>query len=149
MKKLLLVLAVVATLLAACAAPTPQIVVVTATQPPATARPTVRPTARPTARPKPLVLSDLTLTLIVIETQCFGSAGGLVTVQPELGVDAYAHVGQEYLLIYEIRGGEYGAETDSLEMHTNGTYSYTTERTISTTSCDDKLSVQMTGLYPQ
>ena len=86
------------------------------------------------------VLEDFALELIVFENQCFGSAGGTTTVEPDLAV-LRSFGGGDYTLIYEIHGGEDGTETYNLDIHDDGTYTKDQER-INTANCSDELTVE-------
>lgn len=119
-------------LLAGCVTPTPQVIVVTATAEPtlvatATRRPTDRP--RPTSTPSYIEpkVSDFSIELVVIEKQCFGSAGCSVTVEPSLSCqnvnDCQLDPTKEYLLVYELTGDEDGIMTSNITLR-GETYSY-------------------------
>jgi hypothetical protein len=92
------------------------------------------------------VVSDFMLDLILLEDECYGSAGALLTVEPDLtwlGNDSKLDAGEDWTLIYEIHGGEYGTETYNLTVHgDDGSYSYD-EHIISTASCYYDVSVEI------
>jgi len=81
---------------------------------------------------------DFAVELIVLENQCFNSAGALITVEPKLSIlGAQPAPEQTLTVIYEIHGGE-SVETRNLEV-SGGQYTYD-ESTISTADCADELS---------
>ena len=146
-KLLVLVLAVLVSALAACAAPeTVEVVrevVVTATSIPATRVPTRIPPTATSERVEPS-LTDFDLELIIIEDQCFNTAGALVTVRPDLYYDGPdLPPSARYLLVYKVIGGE-NVETFNLEIE-GDSYSFDDE-TISTSSCNYDLSIELVRL---
>lgn len=81
-------------------------------------------------------LDDFQLDLIVLESQCFDTAGGLVTIEPDLSIPGASYDGQA-TLVYEVHGGD-SVETFRLELDgTNFTYN---EETISTPTCSSHLT---------
>ena len=76
---------------------------------------------------------DFTISLIVLEDKCFGSAGGLVTVQPELDVRFNVSTTKSYTIIYKITGSEDGSETRNMRL-SNGGY-LPTRFTVPTKRC--------------
>jgi hypothetical protein len=159
MKKMMVIMAMLGILLTACGAPTPEIVIVKETvivvvtaipEPSPTVKPTVKPTRTPviipTARPYTPKVEDYQLELIVIEKQCFGSAGCLITVRPDLAYGGFpTPSGKEYMLVYEIIGGEDGVEIFNLTIHDDGQYTFR-DLTISTAHKDDELTVEIVEL---
>lgn len=113
----------------------------TTTQPTTT---TTQPTT--TTTQVELTTDDFLIELFVIEDECFGSAGALVTVEPDLTyVGANPYPGGEHLLVFEISGVEGGTETYNLTVHDDGNYTYNQEM-LSTTSCDYNLGVEVVGV---
>lgn len=106
---------------------------------------TTAPTTTTTA-PDPLTTDDVSLSLFIIEDECFNTAGALVTVEPDVSVSG--PVDQEYLVVYEISGVEGGTETFNLTLHADGTYSFRQE-TLSTESCNHDLQVTVTAVRPR
>ena len=129
----------VAIALSGCAAPAPEVIVVTAT--PAstvTPAPTVVPTLalKPTSTPRPtaapvMSVSDFAIELLVTEKQCFGSAGCVYTFEPQLsfvGDDRSNKIQaeDEYLVIYEVRNTRDGIAVFNLTAYYD-TYVYDAE----------------------
>ena len=146
MKRLLIVLIVL--LLVGCSSAPAEPV------PTATSTPTIEPTAtevpltptpQPTSTPRPPKISDFQLDFVITESQCFGSAGCLVTIRPDLSIIDRTPVG-EWLLVYEIYGDEDGTLIANLDL--DGTqYSFNPVH-ISTESADYNISVKITALLP-
>lgn len=91
---------------------------------------------------------DFEIELITKEKQCFGSAGCNVTVKPELsytGMSEDLNPDVTYEITYEIRGGEDGAVTETLELTNQDDVTYS-DTYVSTTSSGVKLSVKITGV---
>jgi len=90
------------------------------------------------------VLSDYSLDLIVVEKRCFGSAGCIITVIPELiyitPVKPKLIEGEVFILIYEIYGGKDGTLTFNLTIAGDEIW-YDAER-IHTASSTDVLTVK-------
>jgi len=110
---------------------TTPILEIVATLEPLLAIPTPAPrptnTPYPTPAPRDPRISDFELELIIIEEKCFGSAGCLITVRPDLTVLTTTLAG-EWLLIYEIHGVDNGSQTYNLELHLDkGQYSFDDE----------------------
>ena len=84
--------------------------------------------------------SDFIVELIVLESECFNTAGALVTVEPDL----FSDVTGNYTIVYEIHGGE-AVETLRLELSDDGSYSYS-EHTVSTASCEYDLSTEVVNV---
>lgn len=83
-----------------------------------------------------LTLDDIAVSLVTLDSQCFDSAGGLVTVEADLSITGGTYPGKA-TLVYEIRGGEH-VETHSLELE-DDRYS-TDQNTVSTASCSANLT---------
>lgn len=99
-----------------------------------------------TTEAEPLTTDDVSVSLFIIEDECFNTAGALVTVEPDVSVSAT--VDQEYLVVYEISGVEGGSETYNLTLHDDGTYTFSQEQ-LSTESCDHDLQVNVTAVRPR
>ena len=92
-------------------------------------------------------ISDFELELIILEEKCFGSAGCLITVRPNLTVLTTTLAG-EWLLIYEIHGVDNGSQTYNLELHLDtGQYSLDDEL-LSTPGGSDTLTVEIVKIIP-
>lgn len=97
---------------------------------------------KPTPNPSTVSLNDFQIDLIVLDSECFGSAGANVTAEPNLSIDGGEFDGQA-TLVYDVRGGE-AVETHSMEL--NGS-SYTYDKLfISTASCNFNLTATPTRL---
>lgn len=109
----------------------------TAPEPVAETQPTVPP--EPTfATPKK---TDFKLTIKVLGKECFGSAGCNVTYRILVGYNGAAlDPSVTYEVIYEVRGGEDGAVTNTLKI-TGDESSVDEEESISTKSKSSKLTV--------
>lgn len=85
---------------------------------------------------------DFLVELIILESQCFNSAGALVTVEPDLTLTAATGPApdQELTIVFEIHGGEF-VETRRLDV-TGDSYSYE-EYVVSTESCEYDLSTEI------
>jgi hypothetical protein len=84
---------------------------------------------------------DFTIELVVLESQCFNTAGALVTVEPELAINTIKPTaGQTLTIVYEIHGGE-NVETYNLEVE-GTSYSYD-EHTVSTETCEPELTAEV------
>ncbi len=105
----------------------------TTTEEATTTRPEPTTTTKPPREPTP---QDFTIELLVIESQCFDSAGANVTIEPSVKYDGPAIPG-EWVLSYEIQGGE-NVERFSIEGD-GGDISFD-QQLISTASCDDVLT---------
>jgi len=86
--------------------------------------------------------TDFTVQLIVLEDECYGSAGGLVTFEPDLTVDSIEDWDTDATIVYEIRGGEDGAETHRIELKADGQYRYS-EEIVGTAECGDRLTAEV------
>jgi hypothetical protein len=95
------------------------------------------------AESEAITLSNFGIDLVVLESQCFDTAGGLVTVEPDVSAVDVPPAGYRATLVYEIRGGE-NTETFNIEI-TGSDYSYD-EHLISTADCSDELTVVPTRL---
>ena len=83
--------------------------------------------------------SDFDIDLIVMEDECFDTAGALVTVEIDLGWRV--PIDGRVTLVYTIYGGEYGSDTFNLDIE-GDTYSYDS-KVISTASCYYDLQVEV------
>jgi hypothetical protein len=102
-------------------------------------------TARPTTTTTvpPLTKDDFVVTLTTLESQCFNTAGALVTVEPEVANLRPVDSDYRATLVYEIHGGE-NVETFNLEIAgTNITYR---KHVVSTSTCSPQLTVVTTNL---
>lgn len=87
--------------------------------------------------------ADFRVRLVETGRECFGSAGGLVTVEPELSyVNEAPGNDRTFLVVYEIRGGEDGAQTYSIDV-TGGEYAFD-DAIISTPTCSTNLTAKVT-----
>jgi len=101
------------------------------------------PTAAPPKHAEPS-LSDFDIELVVIEDQCFNTAGALVVVRPDLSYDGPTlPASAKYLLVYRILGGE-NVETFNLEI--TGSSYQASDQMIQTSSCTYRLSVELVRL---
>ena len=112
----------------------------------ATTAPTV------TAAPPPTVivpsLNDFMIDLLVLEKQCFGSAGCLVTVRPRLSYDGPAiPPSTSYILVFEVAGDESGVVTCNLTIM-GEEYSFN-EIHLSTPRDNTVLVVTLVTLLPE
>ena len=113
-----------------------------------TAAPTTSTTAAPTTTATtttqpaaPLVPEGFSINLVVTESQCFDTAGALVTVEPELTIVLRQPAPDETVtVVYEVHGGE-AVETFSFDL-TGTEYSYD-PLVISTATCDAVLSARV------
>lgn len=103
-----------------------------------------------TTRPQPTTtayepkLFDFEIELIVIEGQCLGTAGAVITVLPQLiAKDRRAMTG-DWLIVYEISGVELGAGTYNIEV-SDGMYDQSGVL-LTTESCDYDLSAEVTRI---
>lgn len=77
-------------------------------------------------------VEDVTINLKTKSKKCFGSAGCIITVEPQV-VHLFEPVeGFTYEITYEIDGGEHGPITETLELDSNGAQGR--ETMVSTTS---------------
>jgi len=110
-----------------------KVVIITATAPPPTSTPIyLEPT-----------ITDFQVELLITNKECFGSAGCNVYFQPDLYTDF--NVKHDYLLIYEVHGGEDGPLTFNLTIHNDSTYTYSEER-VSTARSSDVLTITIVRL---
>lgn len=91
------------------------------------------------SEPEDLTTDDFEIELVILESQCFNTAGASVTVEPDLATSA--DVTRDYTIVYEIHGGE-ATETFNIELHEDGTYEFDQEF-ISTESCDYVLTAEV------
>lgn len=147
MKKmhLLMSLVLLALALAACQpadADPPVIIQITATPRVITATP--EPTPMPTATREKIVLtpgpSDFLVFIKVLEKKCFGSAGCIVTIRPELSVDTESKDVDGCEVVYEL----FGAEDEWIDRVTvvGELFKYS-ESSISTESSDVSLTAKV------
>ena len=113
---------------------------------------TTQPTTTTTTEPYEIDITDVSVELIVLESQCFGSAGAVVVVEPDLRVEPRAlealSSGTPYTIIYDVTGIEEGVNTYRIETHGDGTYSYE-EHVLSTATCDYNLKAEVTAVIPR
>jgi hypothetical protein len=85
---------------------------------------------------------DFLVELVVLEDECFNSAGALVTVEPDLTLTSTREPApdQELTIVFEIHGGE-NVETQRIDL-TGDSYSYE-EHVVSTESCEYELSAEV------
>jgi hypothetical protein len=78
------------------------------TQPEATAPETVASTEAPaTTKPQRApTVKDFAINLVVVEDQCFDTAGALVTFEPEVKYSGPNLTGQTWSLTYQLNGGK-------------------------------------------
>lgn len=88
--------------------------------------------------------SDFKLKVRTLQKQCFGSAGCNITFQIEVveygGPDDLGE--QRFRVVYEVRGGEDGPQTNNLIFEGDG-YSYEEEETIQTSSSSRRLTAKV------
>jgi hypothetical protein len=101
-----------------------------------TAAPTTEAPATTEAPETEITLADFEVSLVTLDSECFDSAGGLVTVEADLAINGGTYPGKA-TLVYEIHGGEH-VETHSLELE-DDRYS-TDQNTVSTASCSAHLT---------
>lgn len=102
------------------------------------------------AVPDPTV-ADFHIDLLVLESECFGSAGALVVVEPELEYLGYAGLPQDstWLLVYEIHGAE-DREVRNIELDWDGTYRFTQPIRVGTVTCESyELTAELTAVLPR
>jgi len=88
--------------------------------------------------------ADFKVELITLESQCFDTAGAVVTVEPELVKVSLLEVEVPLTIVYEIRGGE-NVDTYRLQLAPSGTYSFS-EHVIQTVRCDDELTAEVVNV---
>lgn len=91
------------------------------------------------------VAGDFTVTLVVLEKQCFGSAGCSIEARPEIGFTGIPRLANG-TLIFDVSGGEDGVLTFNAEL-TGDQYTVRDIR-ISTASESDELTVEVTRFIP-
>ena len=105
-----------------------------------------------TTEPYEIDITDVSVELIVLESTCFGSAGAVVVVEPDLRVEPRAlealSSGTPYTIIYDVTGIEEGVNTYRIEAHGDGTYSYE-EHVLPTATCDYNLKAEVTAVIPR
>ena len=90
---------------------------------------------------KTLTVEDVTITLFETGSECFNSAGAIVTWEPE--VTTRNNFQGDALVVYDVLGGEF-VETYNIEL-SDGSFSYRPELT-STESCTYELSAIVTDV---
>lgn len=136
--------------LTACAPQEPIIVVATAAPtevPEPTPVPTQKPaptrTPQPVPTARPLTENDFTVELIILEKQCFGSAGCLITFEPMLHFEGTPgqepRAGDQYTLIYEVSGLDDGTGVFNLGIEGHN-FNYN-EEVVSTPTGADLVAV--------
>ena len=114
---------------------------VTSTTEPTTTTPepvTTTTQAVSTTRRVEATTSDFIVELIILESNCFDTAGALVTVEPDLFTDVTGN----YTIVYEIHGGE-AVETLRLELSDDGATAIRStrfRRLAASTTCPPKWS---------
>jgi hypothetical protein len=109
---------------------------------PAAAAATTKAAPRPTLTPSP---SDFQLTVKVIEQECFGSAGCIVTFRLDIAYTGpRLPTGVTYEVVYEVRGGEEPLINNFTIQGDIATQDR--EQTISTTSSKAKLTAVVTDV---
>lgn len=95
--------------------------------------------------PKP---ADFKIRVKILEKQCFGSAGCLVTYQIDPTYEGTAETPDDRTIsvIYEVRGGEDGPQINTFTI-TGDTAEFDAEESISTTSSSQKLTAKATEVY--
>lgn len=93
--------------------------------------------------------SDFRITLKILSKDCFGDAGCNVTYRPQLAQIAGGELDPTttYDITYEVRGGDDGAQVDTLEL-TGGQYQ-SGEGVASTASAGVKLTAVITSVDAQ
>jgi hypothetical protein len=107
----------------------------------------------PTEPPEPeyaeLHGRDLELTLRVTESSCYGSAGGLVTVQVRTAIDetvaANLDPAVQWDVTYRISGDENGPIIGTFSIYPDGQYDVD-EETVSTPTCATKPTITITDV---
>ena len=95
----------------------------------------------PPSKPAP-VASDFRPSLLTTFSDCFGSAGGLTTVELDLAWDV--EFDGYYKVIYHITGAGEDV-TDNVTVSEDGTYSRSSN-TLDTASCDPTFKVEIVGV---
>ena len=90
---------------------------------------------------------DFTMKLKTTSKQCFGTAGCTVTVVPELSYDSPLPLdpGSTVSITYEIRGGEDGAVTETLDVTDSDQYEKS-PTVLTTPSSGTKVTVKVTDV---
>ncbi len=126
---------------APAAAPKPSTITQTVTAPPVTTTVTPSPvtstatstitdtvtetvTSSPISMPFLVEPKDVEIDLDVVSQQCFGSAGCNVTVEPSLTPKSVFAEAGGYRVTYEVSGDEDGKVIETLDVDTDGTYSF-------------------------
>lgn len=112
--------------------------------PTTTHAPTTTEAPTTTVADKEWTIGDFVIELVTLESQCFNSAGGLVTVEPNLSISDLSAWDQEATLVYTILGGE-AEETFNVTIHDDGKYSFE-QHTIQTPTCESVLTAVPTRL---
>lgn len=94
---------------------------------------------------EPLTPADFAVELVVLESQCFGSAGGTIEAEPELTLNTGRTDGV-WQVTYEVTNLEHGPELYTIEVDmAEGSYTYDALR-LSTASCEDQPAVSVTAV---
>lgn len=86
---------------------------------------------------------DVTIDLLVLESQCYGSAGCLVDVEPDVSINTYALDGVAFSVTFEVTGDESGTVVQTIEVDASGTY-YVDSVYLSTVGADVKPEATVT-----
>jgi hypothetical protein len=87
---------------------------------------------------------NFAIELTILESECFNTAGGLVTIRPELSYDG-PDLTQDYTLTYSIDGGEHPNDVYRIEVQADGNYRFD-EEVISTLDCDAVLTPRVVAV---
>lgn len=85
--------------------------------------------------------ADVEIDLVVLESRCFGSAGGRVEFIPEVTLTKNPAPGQVLIIVYEVSGTEHGAQTFNVKLE--GTSGSVQPERVSTASCEDELETEV------
>lgn len=110
----------------------------TTERPTTTQRPTTTPAPTTTEAPAVMpTVTDYAIELIVVESQCFGSAGCNVSVVPELSIVGLAADtwDESVSITYQIDGDESGPIIETIEVDPEGMYRQE-QSNLSTTSAE-------------
>jgi hypothetical protein len=102
------------------------------------------PCGTPSATGVSLSPNDFTLKVRILQKECFGSAGCNITFQIKVaeygGPDDLGE--QRFRVVYEVRGGEDGPQTNNL-IFEGDSYSYDEEEMIQTSSSSRRLTAKV------
>lgn len=109
---------------------------------------TTPPTEAPTtteAPELPVSASDFAITMFITENECYDSAGALITAEPDLTyLGTQDLTGREFTIVFDVSGG--GLEqTGSVELQSDGKYSYESEM-YDVPTCPDTLTATVTAV---